>query len=436
MPTGGWWRNMDHVDYVGQPPNPGSSPRKRSHLQIGKDGSLTIPPDLVRRYGLVPGATIPVEELDHELILHQPVSHLAKVYIEPTNECPLACTTCMRNAWNEPVGRMEPQVFERILEGLRELPSLPSVFFGGIGEPLSHPGLPGMLRQMKALGAHTELITNGLLLDERMIREVLEIGLDTLWISLDGASPECYGDVRGASVFPKIMDNLRLLRSTIVLKYAKKPELGIAFVGMKRNAHELAEVISLGRRLGATRFSISNVQPHTPELGGEVLYGRTIGQSPDAFSHFDLARMDGGGEWDHDIAAIIADCGLHYSKGRVSTMAEDACPFIERGSTCIRWDGRVSPCLPLLHSHEAWLGSRKRQIKEHAFGSVADRSLTAIWNDADYLAFRRRVQDFDFPPCVRCNSCDWIDGNQEDCFRNPPPTCGGCLWAQGFILCP
>ncbi len=427
---------MDHVARAGKPPNLGTSSRKRSQLKVGEDGSLTIPPDLARHYGLVPGATVPAEELDHQLILQQPVSHLAKVYIEPTNECPLACATCMRNAWDEPVGRMVPQVFDRILEGLRELPSLPSVFFGGIGEPLSYPELSGMLRQVKTLGARTELITNGVLLNERIIHELLEIGLDTLWVSLDGASPECYGEVREASVFPKIVENLRLLRSIIVREDAKKPELGIAFVGMKRNAHELAEVIGLGRRLGATRFSISNVQPHTPELGNEVLYGRTIGQSPSAFSHFDLARMDGGGEWDHDIAQIIADCGFHYSKGRVSTMAEDACPFIERGSMSIRWDGRVSPCLPLLHSHEAWLGSRKRQIHEHSFGSITDRSLAAIWNDADYTAFRRRLQDFDFPPCVRCNSCDWVDDNQEDCFRSPSPTCGGCLWAQGFILCP
>jgi hypothetical protein len=28
------------------------------------------------------------------------------------------------------------------------------------------------------------------------------------------------------------------------------------------------------------------------------------------------------------------------------------------------------------------------------------------------------------------------ESNQEDCFGNTFPTCGGCLWAQGFIRCP
>jgi MoaA/NifB/PqqE/SkfB family radical SAM enzyme len=427
---------MEDVTFDGKPPTPPIPRRKRLQIEVREDGSLVIPPDLARRIGLAPGATVPVDELDNHLVLRQPVSLLAKVYLEPTNDCQLACATCMRGSWDDPIGRMEPRVFDRILEGMQGLPSIPAVFFGGIGEPLAHPGAPGMLRQVKALGARTELITNGLALDERMIRELLATGLDLLWVSLDGASPECYGETREARALPEILSNLRLLRSIMVRGDARTPELGIAFVGTKRNAHELADVMRLGRRLGATRFSISNVQPHTPELGRDILYGRTAGQSPGAFTHVDLARMDGGGEWDHEVAGIIADCGLHYADGRVATRAENACPFIERGSTSIRWDGIVSPCLPLLHSHEAWLGPRRRQIREHSFGSVTDRSLGAIWNDEAYVAFRRRVQDFDFPPCVRCNSCDWIDSNQEDCFRSPPPACGGCLWAQGFIQCP
>jgi len=28
------------------------------------------------------------------------------------------------------------------------------------------------------------------------------------------------------------------------------------------------------------------------------------------------------------------------------------------------------------------------------------------------------------------------DMNEEDCFANPFPTCGGCLWAMGVIQCP
>ncbi len=410
--------------------------RARVFLEARADGSMIFPADLARRYGLAPGAPLCIEELDNQLLLHRPVTHLHKVYIEPTNDCPLACRTCMRNGWEEPIGRMDDFLFSRVVEGLAALPVMPSVFFGGIGEPLSHPAILTMVRRVKALGAKVEMITNGIALDEETIGRLVEIPLDTLWVSLDGATPECYGGVREESAFSRIVENLRLLRSIKYRQDSRKPTLGIAIVAMKKNLPGLSGTIELGLRLGATQFSMSNVLPHTEEMRGQLLYEKALGQSIGSFSRMELARFDPGGEWDHHIAKALADCGLQFSNGRASTRREDTCPFVENGSTSIRWDGRVSPCLPLLHSHAAYLGDRRREIRESSFGSMRERSLPQIWDDPAYLAFRRRVQEFDFPPCLRCNGCDLIDSNQEDCFRSAPPACGGCVWAQGFVLCP
>lgn len=384
----------------------------------------------------MPGAPLCIEELDEQLLIHRPVTHLSKVYIEPTNDCPFACKTCMRNAWDEPTGRMNAETFSSILEGMRKFPTIPSVFFGGIGEPLSHPSTLEMISQAKSAGAKAELITNGLALDERTVESLVEMELDTVWVSLDGATQECYGDVRETAALPSIVENLRVLRAVKYRRDAPKPALGIPFVAMRRNRGELARVIDLGLRLGATQFSISNVQPHTEGLRDEIVYNKTLGQSIGAFSRMDLARMDSGGEWDHAVAGLLADCGLRYSNGMASTRLEDTCPFLESGSTSIRWDGKVSPCLPLLHSHSAYLGNRRRNIRERSFGSLGEKSLAEIGNDAGYVAFRQRLQEFDFPPCLRCNSCDSVDSNQQDCFGNKPPTCGACAWAQGFIVCP
>ena len=427
---------MEAVVHPKRSRNRAVSPRTRVFTTAAPDGSVAIPADLARRYGLAPAAPVCIEELDHHLLLHRPVSHLAKVYVEPTNDCPLACRTCMRHAWSELTGRMDSLVFSRILEGLKAFPTIPSVFFGGIGEPLSHPETLEMIRQAKAAGAKVEMITNGLALDELTVERLVEMELDALWVSLDGATQECYEGVRENAGLARIVENLRLLRAVKYRLDVPTPTLGIAFVAMKRNQSELSEVIKLGLRLGATQFSISNVQPHTEELSDEILHEKTLGKSIGAFSRMDIARMDSGGNWDHSIADVLADCGLRYSNGRASTRLEDTCPFVESGSMSIRWDGTVSPCLPLLHSHIAYLGNRRREIREYSFGSLINRSLSAIWNVPGYAAFRRRLQEFDFPPCLRCNSCDWIDSNREDCFGSGPPACGGCLWAQGYVLCP
>jgi hypothetical protein len=112
------------------------------------------------------------------------------------------------------------------------------------------------------------------------------------------------------------------------------------------------------------------------------------------------------------------------------------CPFIERGSLAVRWDGKVSPCLPLLYTHHYYLGDRDRTSREYFVGDVHECDLLSIWNVQEYRELRKRLQDFDFSPCTICNSCEMASENMEDCFGNVQPSCGGCLWAQGLIRCP
>ena len=112
------------------------------------------------------------------------------------------------------------------------------------------------------------------------------------------------------------------------------------------------------------------------------------------------------------------------------------CPFVERGSLSVRWDGTVSPCLPLLHSHESYLDDRHRTVSHFSVGDIHQQTLSEIWMEPAYAALRQRLHVFDFSPCSFCNSCEQAGHNREDCFGNNLPTCGGCLWAQGLIQCP
>jgi hypothetical protein len=112
------------------------------------------------------------------------------------------------------------------------------------------------------------------------------------------------------------------------------------------------------------------------------------------------------------------------------------CPFLHRRSASVRWDGRLGPCLPLLHAHTVYLNGHSRFWDEFNYGSLADRSLAALWNEVTSRDFRSRLDAFSFSPCTTCNSCDLPSVNGEDCFGNAHPACGGCLWSQGFIQCP
>jgi MoaA/NifB/PqqE/SkfB family radical SAM enzyme len=205
---------------------------------------------------------------------------------------------------------------------------------------------------------------------------------------------------------------------------------------MRRNVAELPEVLRLEHRLGARKFLISNVYPHTPELLREILFRRSIGESPWSRSQIRLGRMDRMPETAGILDTVVN--GLYGARleGLELLWPADTCPFVSRGSTCVRWDGRVSPCLPLLHTHVSYLENRPRSNTAFSLGSVIEHDLPALWESPEYVALRRRLEAFDFSTCTACNSCEMAGGNQEDCFGNSLPACGGCLWAQGFIQCP
>lgn len=403
---------------------------------VDDEGNLRIPVDVARAMGLEPGSRVKLARHGDRLVAQRPITHLARVYVEPTTACNLRCRTCIRHVWDEPIGHMAWATFSRLLDCIKELAPRPTVFFGGFGEPLTHPEFIRMVEEVKQLGARVEAITNGMLLDERRAEALLDAGLDTLWVSVDGASPECYVDVRMEGELPRVIEHLEGLRDLKIRRQSETPEIGISFVAMRRNFGELPELLRLEHRIGARKFLVTNVYPHTPELLDEILYRRSIGEAPWGRSTIRMARMDA----DH-VGAGTLDCIIHGLYGPRLEGVEilwpsDTCPFVARGSTSVRWDGQVSPCLPLLHTHVSYLENRLRTTTAHAVGSVHERDLQEIWVSPEYVGLRERLEAFDFSPCAACNSCERADGNQEDCFGNTTPACGGCLWAQGFIQCP
>lgn len=166
-----------------------STKRTTAWAKVNENGDLVIPKEVIQRYGLTPGAFARMDEGTNFVRLHRPITHLTKIYIEPTVACNLDCITCFRNAWNEPNGRMSEETFAAIFESLKKMDPIPDVYFGGIGEPLFHPRTIEWIKQVKSLGVKVEMITNATMLNEKIARKVIESGLDVLWVSLDGASP-------------------------------------------------------------------------------------------------------------------------------------------------------------------------------------------------------------------------------------------------------
>jgi MoaA/NifB/PqqE/SkfB family radical SAM enzyme len=193
-----------------------------------------------------------------------------------------------------------------------------------------------------------------------------------------------------------------------------------------------------GRSFGATRFTVTNVLRYARDMCDEVLCrdvlnGLAFQPSPylTEIPKFDLGKIT----IKPFIQALYSGNTMNFA-GTSFAQSSDCCPFIARRATAVRWDGELVPCLPLLHDHTSYCNGRERFSLHHSIGNVIDRPLESLWREPDYVAFRKTVDDFDFSRCASCGGCDLSEKNEEDCFANDFPTCGGCLWAQGIIQCP
>jgi MoaA/NifB/PqqE/SkfB family radical SAM enzyme len=414
--------------------------KKDLHAEVDEAGRLILPRELTSRYGLQPGAKVRISQEDNGIHVKQSAAHLRKVYIEPTTQCNLNCRMCIRTTWDETLGQMTESAFDRILESLKDFSPRPVVVFGGFGEPLSHPRITEMVAAVKKLSARAELITNATLLSRDLAQHLIEAGLDVLWISLDAATTETYGDVRLGATLPQVISNVAGFRGMQRPANQTPPHIGIVFVAMKRNIADLPAVMRLGRQLGADRFMLTNVLPYSQELTEEALYARTLSEPQTPASamvpQLNFTRIDVNEETQAALSKIMSSTRIVHARQSSGAETVNSCPFIESGATAIGWDGSVSPCLPLLHSHTAYIHERRRFSRRHVIGNISEHDLQTLWNKPEYIALRERVLSFEFSPCVYCGGCNLSQTNEEDCIGNLFPTCGGCLWAQGVIQCP
>lgn len=408
-------------------------------VEVGPDNRLNSVPALEKKLGLEPGARLEFAVSRGRIEVLPNIHSLNRLYVEPTARCNLTCRTCIRNTWEEPMGDMDPALFDRLAGWLGRFPHLESVMFAGFGEPLTHPDIVPMVRKVKELGLRAELTTNGTMLDEPMLRALLESRLDVLWVSIDGTSEESYADIRPGGGFGRVIENLERVRR-LNDRDGHTLETGIAFVLTRTNIDDVGRLERMARSLGARWVMVSHVLPYTEAMEKEMLCLQTL--TLETFAHAPgrveviLPRMDMTPFTRDAVFALLQGYeNLTIMRNKMSAETR-RCRFIQERTTFVRWDGLVAPCMGLLHSHRTYLYGLERRVRSHSFGDIRTDDLDAVWASPAYREFREKVRKFDFSPCHVCGGCSLLEKNEEDCYGNTFPTCGGCLWAQGVVQCP
>ena len=375
---------------------------------------------------------------------------LRKLYIEPTTKCNLNCKMCFRHTWfDEPICDLSLEAFQHVMDTMPR--SVETIFFGGMGEPLFHKDILEMIRIAADKGLDVELLTNGTLLTEKMINGILDAGLTRLWISIDDLSTDSSInasmhqeelDHSGHDHSGKVLSNIRMLNK-IRQKRLSSISLGITFVAMKSNAHQLGKLPFFIAQHLVDEVNISNISPTDKSSQDEMLYTGLVNMytGPAKGSILPTVRMP---YFDMNIPEAAEGIRSLMRKQNFNLYFNDQpvirkssyCKFVREGMAFVRSDGQVSPCMALLHNGYTWLNNTHRKIYRATFGSIHEQGMAEIWNSAEYKKFRRKFDDFEFASCIYCGHCELFADNKEDCIGNTHPACGGCLWAEGVLSCP
>ena len=374
---------------------------------------------------------------------------LLRLYIEPSSRCNLECKMCFRNTWiGESFSDMEMSVFLNAIDSMPD--SVQTVFFGGMGEPLLNKDILAMVEYAANRGVKTNLLTNGTLLTRALSADLLDKGLDMLWVSIDSFDEDGYESIRRKSSFELVRRNIEDFQAEASRRRnaagqsdnEKSAELGLAFVAMKSNVTQLGKLKRFADEYGVSEINISNVSPTDYSSQSESLFTRVVMLELDSKTpgnkRINLPAMDDRLEGVSE--GITSLLGTDFFNDAPEKMTAERrrryCRFINDGITFVRHDGQVAPCMALLHTGMTYIRDKLRTVHHHSFGNVRKQGLSDIWGSEEYTSFRARVRDFDFSPCVQCGGCDLRDENRADCFGNEKPTCGACLWSEDVLNCP
>lgn len=176
---------------------------------------------------------------------------IAPIYLEvsPVSYCNHKCNFCGKDFVQSPDHLLKTSHFSNFVQFAGEH-GLKSIMFAGEGEPLLHPDFSELVAVTKKSGIDVSLTTNG----SRGHRELWHSIFPQLtWIrfSVNGASDEVYSKVHSTSLkeFSKVCKNIA--EAVQVKKINNlKTTIGVQFVVLKENRHELHTLIKIFTDLG------------------------------------------------------------------------------------------------------------------------------------------------------------------------------------------
>ena len=333
-----------------------------------------------------------------------------------TRACNLNCVHCYAQA----VERIRDRELAReqamaVIDDLAEFGS-PVILFSG-GEPLMRPDLIDIASYAVGKGMRTVISTNGTLITKDVAKELKEIGLSYVGVSLDGMEEVNDRFRRKKGAFRDALDGICNCQEAGL-------KVGLRFTINRLNMGEISAIFDLledmdiprvcfyhlvyaGRASklidqdlthGESRRIVDLIMDRTWDLHKRGMPKEVLTVDNHADGPYLYLRMLREGNPRSDEVLQL----LKMNEGNSSGL----------GIGCISWDGSV-------HADQFW--------RHHSFGNVLTRPFSRIWTDSSD-ALMAKLKDKKRFVKGRCASCRWLDicgGN----FRVRAEAATGDLWS-------
>ncbi len=334
-----------------------------------------------------------------------------------TRRCNLKCVHCYAQAV-DPDGKDEistPQA-KNIIDDLAQF-GAPVMLFSG-GEPLVRKDLVELAHYAVGKGMRAVISTNGTLITKEKAKELKEVGLSYVGISLDGGE-ETHDKFRGIpGSFKKALEGVENCK-------AEGLKVGLRFTINKRNWTEIPTIFQLLREREVPRVCFYHLvySGRGSELIKEDLAHDETRKVVDLIMDETKALYDDG--LPKEVLTVDNHADGPYVYLRLlkedPKRAEEVLKLLQfnegnnsgRGIGCISWDGQV-------HADQFW--------RNHTFGNVLERPFSEIWTDEN-IELLHKLKDKKPHVGGRCAECRYLNicaGN----FRARAEAYYDDIWAQ------
>jgi len=253
-----------------------------------------------------------------------------------------------------------------------------NVILEGWGESLMHPYLVEIIGLVKKQGCNVGFVTSGFGLNEAYLEKILSADIDFMGFSFSGATPEIHNGIRINSDFKQLVETLK----TLLKKDLKKPRVHIVYLILKKNIHEMPNIVELAREIGVKELifihitHISNLwqdkeKAFSCSSDEKELYKEIINETLKRAKTYKIKI-----EMPNFIASDVAICSENPLE-----------------NLYISVEGEVSPCVylypPISDSFIRIFCSKEYKTNKISFGNIFHEDIETIWKKKEYMDFRK-----------------------------------------------